>query len=195
MNMHRVFVAAVSLQSALEEVGHPFCFIGGLALQRWGETRFTQDADATVLTRFEHDEAVARNLLSRFKSRHAEGLDFALRYRVLLLEAENGVGLDVALGVFDFEARAIERSSLWRLTEGSALRTCSAEDLIVHKAFASREKDWMDIHGILLRQGSKLNIAQIFEELRPLVALKDDITIVPRLEAMIRKAKRPGSTV
>jgi hypothetical protein len=181
MNMHRVFVAAVSLQSALEEVGHPFCFIGGLALQRWGETRFTQDADATVLTRFE--------------SRHAEGLDFALRYRVLLLEAENGVGLDVALGVFDFEARAIERSSLWRLTEGSALRTCSAEDLIVHKAFASREKDWMDIHGILLRQGSKLNIAQIFEELRPLVALKDDITIVPRLEAMIRKAKRPGSTV
>lgn len=187
MNMHRVLAAALELQAALEEIGRPYCIIGGLALQRWGEIRFTQDADATVLTFFEHDEEVAGHLLARFKSREPDGLAFALRYRVLLLEAANGVGLDVALGAFDFEARATQRASLWKLPDGRSLRTCSAEDLIVHKAFASRDKDWMDVNGILMRQGTTLNVSQIFNELRPLVALKGDDAIVPRLEALMRR--------
>lgn len=185
--MNRVFIAALELQATLEELGRPYCIIGGLALQRWGEVRFTQDADATVLTTFSHDEKVARALLSRFKSRHADGLAFALRHRVLLLEATNGIGLDVALGAFDFEARATERASSWKLPDGRLLRTCSAEDLIVHKAFASRDKDWMDIKGVLIRQGATLNAPQIFEELRPLVLLKGDDGILPRLEALMRK--------
>jgi len=29
--------------------------------------------------------------------------------------------------------------------EDARLRTCSAEDLIVHKAFAARPQDWVDI--------------------------------------------------
>jgi hypothetical protein len=175
------------LQAVLEEIGRPYCLIGGLALQRWGEIRFTQDADATVLTSFAHDEEVATRLLARFQSRQPDGLAFALRHRVLLLEATNGVGLDVALGALDFEAHAIERASSWTLPNGHALRTCSAEDLIVHKAVASREKDWMDIDGILLRQGRKLHTAQIFEELRPLAVLKEDEAIMPRLEALMRQ--------
>jgi hypothetical protein len=65
--MNRVFVAALELQSALKDIGRPFCFIGGLALQRWGETRYTQDADATVICAFEFDEEVAQSLLLRFK--------------------------------------------------------------------------------------------------------------------------------
>ncbi len=186
MSMHRVFVAALELQTELEALGLPFCFIGGLALQRWGEIRFTQDADATVLSAFDHDEEVIKRLFFHFKSRRPDGPEFALRHRVLLLEAANGVGLDVALGALDFEERAVKRASLWSIPDGHALRTCSAEDLVVHKAFASRDKDWMDIRGILQRQGRGLNLSQIFEELRPLVALKEDESILPRLEALAR---------
>ena len=40
---------------------------------------------------------------------------------------------------------------------------------------------------VLLRQGQKLNVPQIFEELVPLAELKEDSDIVPRLETMMRK--------
>ena len=66
------------------------------------------------------------------------------------------------------------------------LRTCSAEDLVVHKALAARERDWVDIEGMLLRQGAVLNIALIHGELSPLVALKEEPAILTRLEAMLR---------
>ena len=62
----------------------------------------------------------------------------------------------------------------------------------MHKAFAARDKDWMDINGILLRQGTELEASQIFQELRPLVALKEDEAILPRLEALMRKHKVRG---
>jgi len=138
MDIHRVFTAALDLQDALVETGLPYCFIGGLALQRWGEVRFTQDADATVLTAVEHDERTAVFLLSRFKSRHAGGLAFAMRARVVLLQAANGVGLDVALGALDFERRAAQRATDWLLPNGRCLRTCSGE---IHSGKASR-KGW-----------------------------------------------------
>jgi len=55
-----------------------------------------------------------------------------------------------------FESSAIERSSNVELVPGATLRTCSAEDLIVHKAFAARPQDWVDIDGVILEQRGQL---------------------------------------
>ena len=74
----------------------------------------------------------------------------------MLLEAGNGTPLDVALGAMPFEANSIRRSSPSSIGEGRTLRTCSAEDLLVHKVVANREKDWINIEGILARQWTKL---------------------------------------
>jgi hypothetical protein len=186
--MHRIFVAALELQAVLKESGRPFCFIGGLAIQRWGEPRMTKDADATVVTGFEFDEEVIRILLSRFHGRRDDAAAFARHNRVLLLTASNGVGLDVALGAFDFEHRAAARAVWWRLDSGESLRICTAEDLVVHKAFANRDHDWGDIRSILLRQGSELHLEQIFKELGPLVQLKEDESILPRLKKLLHGA-------
>jgi hypothetical protein len=57
MNLHPVVLAAYELQEALKDFGRPFCFIGGLALQRWGQPRYTSDADATLLTEWIDDES------------------------------------------------------------------------------------------------------------------------------------------
>jgi len=178
--------AAVELQGALEEGGFPFCIIGGLAVQRWGEPRLTLDADATVLTRFERDEELAVFLTERFGARRGDAVEFALQNRVLLLHGKGGVHLDVALGALDFEVRSIERSSFWDYHGSVRLRTCGADDLVVHKAFAGRDQDWMDIDGILVRQEGKLNFELIFRELRPLVELKEEPGILVRLEKMMR---------
>ena len=50
--MIEVIRAAAGLQAVCEEEHWRFCFIGGLALQRWGEPRETVDVDLTLLTGF-----------------------------------------------------------------------------------------------------------------------------------------------
>jgi hypothetical protein len=160
------------------------CLIGGLAVQRWGEPRFTRDADLTLLTGFGGEEHYLRLLLEQFSSRVADGLNFALRARVALLRSSQGVDLDVALGALPFEERSIERSSGHDFAPGCRLPTCSAEDLIVHKAFAGRERDWADVRGILARQGTALNLSLVRSELRPLLAAKDDTDSMIKLEKM-----------
>ena len=62
------------------------------------------------------------------------------------------------------------------------LRTCSAEDLIVLKAFADRPKDWVDVEGVIIRQGDRLDWRYTVAELAPLAALKEAPDIVTRLE-------------
>ncbi len=181
-----VFQAALDLQRFCEEAGWSFCFIGGVALERWGVPRLTRDADMTIITRFELDEVCITKLLGRFAPRRPDAAEFAARARVLLLQHENGIGLDVALGALDFEVRCMERSSQWQARPGVELRTCSAEDLIVHKAFASRLQDWADVDNILSVQRRRLNVAQILAELEPLAELKEDSSIVPRLKKMLR---------
>jgi hypothetical protein len=106
--------------------------------------------------------------------------------RVVLLMHPNGVPLDVALGAFDFERRTIERSSIWRVTERCKLRTCSAEDLVVHKAFAAAPKIGRTSSIARLR-GDKLNTRQILEELEPLAALKEQPEIVTQLRTLLEK--------
>jgi len=65
------------------------------------------------------------------------------------------------------------------------LITCSAEDLIVHKAFAGRDLDWGDVERILIRQRGKLNLPQIRTELKPLLDLKGELEALEKLEQKI----------
>lgn len=191
MSIQRVLDAALELSGWLANFGLPYCFIGGIAVQRWGEPRLTVDADVTVLTGWDQDEKLVDSLLAAFAARRADGREFALQYRVLLLRSTDGTPLDVALGALPFEERSVGRASAWRLPGGRELRTCSAEDLIVHKAFAARERDWVDIDGVLLRQGTGLDVALVRQELAPLVALKEEPAILARLEKMLQTRLLP----
>jgi hypothetical protein len=65
-----------------------------------------------------------------------------------------------------------------------SLRTCSAEDLIVFKAFADRPKDWMDIEGVIIRQSARLDWSYVREQLAPLAELKDAPDLLAKLERM-----------
>jgi hypothetical protein len=179
--------AALQLQEVCLGENWRFCFIGGLALLAWAYPRSTIDADITLLTGFGGEEAYIDLLLARFEARVPDARDFALRNRVLLLRNRRGIGLDIGLGALPFEENAIRRSVLREIVRGCALRVCTAEDLIVHKAFASRDQDWADVDAILMRGGSSLDTWQIFAELEPLVALKEEPEIVIRLKAMMSK--------
>lgn len=177
------------MQAQLTRRGLRFCFIGGIANFRWGTPRLTNDLDLTVLTGFGGEEPVIAALLEDLAPRIADAVDFARRHRVLLLRTTDGIAVDVALGAMPFEEATIERATEAELARDALLRTCSATDLVVHKAFAGRPQDWVDIEGVLVRQQGKLVWPQLWADLAELAELKEAPEILEELERVARRAE------
>ena len=187
--MNPIFGAALEVQAFCRARRWRFCFIGALAVQRWGEPRLTQDVDLTVMTSFGEEAPYVDALLGRFRGRIPDAREFALQNRVVLLRSDSGIPIDAALGAMPFEERATDRATEFVIQEGIALTTCSAEDLVVFKAFAGREKDWLDIEGIALRQLGRLDEGLIWSELTPLLELKEAPEAATRLRDILASAR------
>ena len=183
-----LFHAAQIVQRVCTRHRWPFCFIGGLAVHRWGEPRLTQVVDLTILTGFGKERSVVTALLRRFEPRIEDALDFALQNRVLLVQTEEGIDIDISLGAMPFEEALVRRATPYRFLPRVKLLTCSAEDLIVLKAFADRPKDWVDVEGIVTRQRGKLRWSHIWAKLQLLVDLEGEPEI---LETLRRLKARP----
>jgi hypothetical protein len=189
--MNELTSLALELQSFCEQRNWRFCLIGGLAVQHWGEPRFTNDVDMTLLTGFGNEEPFITQWLANYESRVPDATNFALSNRVLLLRSSAGIGIDIALGALPFEESAIANSKTVELEPGARLRICSAEDLIVMKAFADRPQDRLDLRGILVRQGTtNLDWKHIWEQLTPLVEIKECPEILSHLKMLLQEARR-----
>lgn len=183
--MKPIFDAAREIQNFFDENGWQFCFIGGVALQRWAKPRLTNDADLTLLTGFGSELEYVEKILRKFEARIENPVEFALRSRVLLLKVKN-VGIDISLGALFFEESAVIRATEYEFMPDTILKTCSAEDLIVFKAFADRSQDWVDIENVLSVQ-TNLDWNYINEQLAPLVELKEAPEILSKLENLQKK--------
>lgn len=185
--MNPLFAAAVEVLTFCESQGWRGCVIGGLAVQRWGEPRQTRDVDLTLLSGLGGEERFVDPLVARFRARTPDARRFALERRVLLIESDSGVPLDVSFGGLPYEARVLDRATPFELESNVRITTCSAEDLIVLKAFAGRPLDWVDVEGILVRQGARLDRRLVLGELMPLLELADDTAAADRLHALFAK--------
>jgi len=150
--MKSLFRAAADLEAFLIERRWQYCFIGGIALQRWGQPRLTNDIDLTILA-----------------------------------GSRDGIPIDVALGGIDFEQRAVSRATRFEFVPGVSLLTCSAEDLIVLKAFANRPRDWADVETIVTRQQNRLDSDYLFGQLEPLCQIKGAPEIVDQLRRLMTR--------
>ena len=182
--MRQLIEIASELQKVCDSKRWRSCVIGGLAVQRWGEPRLTRDVDVSLLTGFGTESVYIEALLTLYQGRVPDAAAFALRNRVLLLQ-KGGIGIDIALAAIPFEERVLERSSTFEFLPGKGIRTCSAEDLIVYKAFADRPRDWVDVEGILLRQQGRLKLDLVFSELTPLSDAKESPEIMCKLRSLI----------
>lgn len=182
--MKSLFRAAAELENFLVKQGWRYCFIGGIALQRWGQPRLTTDVDLTLLTGFGNETAYVDVLLKHYEARIPDGRNFALKHRVLLLRSQEGIPIDVALGGIDFEEQMVSRATRYEFLPGVSLLTCSAEDLIILKAFADRPRDWADVETIMARQQAPLDWHYIFEQLEPLCQIKGNLEILDRLRPL-----------
>jgi len=185
VSVPQVLSAAAEVEAFCRGNGWRFCFIGGIAVQRWGTPRFTQDVDLTLLAEFGDEAKFVDAVLQKFPGRLRNARQFALDHRVLLARTGGGIDLDFALGALPFEEASVARATLWKATDQIALTTCSAEDLVIHKVFASRDRDWSDVEGVLARQFARLNLDHIRRDLPPLLELKEDVESFDKLERMI----------
>jgi len=182
--MKALFRTAAELNYLLSERGWRYCFIGGIALQRWGQPRLTNDIDLTIFTGFGQEAHYVDELLKLYNGRIPDAREFALTNRVLLLVTNDGIPIDVALGGIAFEEKLVSRASLHEFLPRLSLPTCSAEDLIVLKSFADRARDWADVETVIIRQQKQLDWEYVFKQLKPLCQVKESLEIIEHLEHM-----------
>ena len=182
-----VIGAALEVQQKLARAGFCFCFIGGLALQRWGEPRYTQDVDLSLLCPYGEELATAGRLAELFQSRFDGAVEFTVQSRVFLAQTADGTPVDIALGAIELELHCVARTSAFDFGGGISLLTCCAEDLIVMKVFANRDRDWPDVEAVITRRGPSLDWELIEHELKPLLAIEGGQPAWDRLRQMRRK--------
>ena len=186
--MNELSQLAAELGDFCDKRGWRSCVIGGFAVQHWGEPRMTMDVDLSLLTGFGEEEDFVDEFLRHYDGRLPDARNFALQNRVLLLRHSSGVGIDIALAALPFEESAVGRSVIIEVEPSCFVRLCTAEDLIVMKAFADRVIDWHDVRGIIVRQGlGNLDWNYINKQLAPLCEAKEQPEIVGRLQLLCQE--------
>ncbi len=188
--MHELVELAAEIQSFCQQRAWKFCFIGGLVVQHWSEPRSTKDVDLTLLTGFGDEEKYVDEWLRHYKPRRPDARELALTRRVLLLWSKRDLAIDIALGALAFEEDSVARAKDIEVVHGITLRFCSAEDLIVMKAFANRDRDWNDIKNTIVRQRDALDWRYIRKQLKELLILKEEPEIATRLDQLRKKHSR-----
>ncbi|RMF93129.1 MAG: hypothetical protein D6736_02245 [Nitrospinota bacterium] len=190
-----VLRAAIEVARFLEEQEVRYFMIGGLALQHWGEPRLTRDVDVTVLVDPEDLESFVDRVLERFSPRIADTKPFALRHRVLLIATDQGVPVDISLGIPGYEEEAFARAVWVKFPAGEKLRLVSPEDLIIHKCVAGRPRDAEDVESILIRQRLRVDldtIRQWLEAFRPIIDTHDPLAFFEQALTRARRSLETG---
>jgi len=75
--MKSLFQVAAGLDETLAERHWRYCFIGGIALQRWGQPRLTNDIDVTILADADEEIRCIDELLAIYRGRLPDAREFA----------------------------------------------------------------------------------------------------------------------
>jgi predicted nucleotidyltransferase len=179
--------AALKLQKYFRQHQDKFCIIGGLAVNAWGNPRTTQDIDISLYVGYGTEEPFIDRLLQSFKSRISGAKEFAEVSRVLLLQDSNGVPIDVALAALPIEEEMIERAKPFSVGRGNSLQIIAPNDLIAVKAFANRDRDWVDISDLVTRQDKNVDWPHIFQCVEVMCQLSDQIEPLKKIKAFHKK--------
>lgn len=171
----------------LNERNIPYMLIGGLAISIWGEMRVTHDVDFKVSV----DMPLAdfrKLVLAHFPARPTNIPPHKLSPYVIHIWASPDVAADILVSMFDYEREAIKRAVNSEVM-GITTRVCTAEDFIIHKAIANRDKDWMDIASILMRQRGKLDLKYIRHWLKLFAEALETPELLTRFEELYEANK------
>ena len=180
--------ALSALAGALRELGTPAMVIGGIAVIARGVPRQTVDIDAAVWAEgLDLDRLVGVLARHDIDARADDAVAFARERQVLLLRHRpSGTPLDVSLAWLPFERAALERAEPFDFA-GVVIKVAQAEDLVIYKAVAWRERDRSDIERLLLRHGHVVDLARIRTLVRQFAEALDEPERVEQFEALVRR--------
>lgn len=167
--MNLLIDQAVGFQDFVIGKGWDFYFIGGLAVQIWGEPRLTRDIDITIFTNLNNESAFIETVLSEYRPKLSDPVTTALTERLLPVLTQSGITIDILLSGFSDMSESLARASYQKFFGELSLKVCSADDLIISKTLAGRSRDWPDIEAVLERQQNldwdyiERSIKQLFE--------------------------------
>jgi hypothetical protein len=159
--------ALIQLASTLTGSTIPYMIIGGMANAVWGEPRATLDIDATVWVEDGEIENSVSLLSKSFRVLVSDSVNFIYRTRVLPLESDDGVRIDLIFGSLPYERDAINRAVDVTIAD-CAVRFCTPEDLILHKIVSERERDLADAKGVTIRRINSLDLGYLEPRIREL---------------------------
>jgi predicted nucleotidyltransferase len=176
----KLSAAVAALQRAQQGVGRHM-LIGGVAVIARGVRRLTDDVDATVWGEgLELRKLIEQLAAHRIVPRIDDAIAFARRSQVMLLEHESsGVEIDLSLAWLPFESEALDRADLVVIGR-RRIAVATAEDLIIYKAIAARERDLSDIE-------------RLFEIHRDGIDLKRARRIVSELADVLERPELVGT--
>jgi Nucleotidyl transferase AbiEii toxin, Type IV TA system len=150
--MTRLIDVAALVQLFVEKQGWDFFFIGGIAVQVWGEPRLTRDIDLTIFTNLDDEVALIDVILREYKPVFHDAGEFALSNRVLPVKTASGITIDFTLAGLADISEPLARASFQDFGDGTLLKICSPDDLVIMKTLAGRSRDWPDIEAVLIKQ-------------------------------------------
>ncbi len=169
----------------LEDNGHRYAVIGGIALSQWGVVRVTQDVDLKVLVS-DLDYAGVRALLTRAFPKPAR--QHAPKNPFIIAVEIDEVIVDFLLTTPGYEEQIIARA-VRRNLNGFAVWVCSAEDLIIQKVIAGRGKDWPDVEALLIEQRGKLDESYITNWLSQFAEALEKPGMLAEYQRLVEKIK------
>jgi hypothetical protein len=187
-----LFQEALDLQKVLQKNGIKFCFIGGVALQRWGEVRQTDDVDLTIFCELGKESDVFDVLDHYLESRVEDSGEIFSVGRMYLGVSPKGKQVDISIGYTPYESRMMARAVDQDYGLDAPLHICSAIDLTVMKTVAGRLRDWADIQRIIQRSGETMDWDLVYEELAPLLELAYKEENLTRLKKMVEEEYPSG---
>lgn len=181
-----------ALSAALTELGRPSMVIGGIAVIARGVPRTTFDIDAAVWADgLDLDVALKVFAAHGIAPRIDDARSFAVERQVLLLRHEaSQMPLDVALAWLPFEHEALALATLVDFG-GFSAPVARAEDLIVYKSIAWRERDRTDIERLLTLHRDGIDLSRVRNLLAQFAAALDAPERVAEFEALVERASHP----
>lgn len=170
----------------LEDNGLRYAVVGGIALSYWNVSRFTHDIDIKLLVP-NTEYATARQMLRKgFPSKAREHVPENM---LIVAVSVNDVIVDFLLTLPGYEELIIERAVQQDLGEFS-IWVCTAEDLIIQKVVAGRDKDWPDVEALLIEQWHELDQRYVEEWLSQFAEALETPELLSRYLAVWEKVQR-----
>ncbi len=180
MDTNNITSAIKDITEFLDNLKMPYMLIGGIANSIHGEPRYTYDIDIKI--KFISEKNVSdliENLRNSFIIKIENPIDFINTTMVLPIESNN-IKIDLIFASLPYEIEAIDNAGVCEF-DGTKIKICSAEDLIIQKCISIRQKDWMDIEGIINKNRETLNWEYVLKTTKELSDWISDNTIFERI--------------